>query len=98
MSKARKGGVRRRPRVKVAGEEQAVDVVEVVVPAAATAVQLEPVEEALRAARAALRARQIADRRTSHAVELGRQAGLSWDRLGSALGVPGETVRRHYSA
>jgi hypothetical protein len=32
----------------------------------------------------------------ARAVRLGRQGGVSWDKLGGWLSVPGETLRRRY--
>jgi hypothetical protein len=35
---------------------------------------------------------------TERCVRLGRAGGLSWDKLGAMLDVPGETLRRRYGS
>jgi hypothetical protein len=32
-----------------------------------------------------------------YVVRMGRERGTSWDRIGAAVGVPGETLRRRYA-
>ena len=44
----------------------------------------------------AVAARRQADTLEEDAVRRGRQTGLSWDRMGEVLAVPGETLRRRY--
>ncbi len=53
-------------------------------------------EVALGGLRQARQARVIADAWEARAVPEAREAGLSWDRIGEALGASGESLRRRH--
>lgn len=40
---------------------------------------------------------RVAEQRMRSAVQVGRDAGLSWDNIGAATGTSGETLRRRHA-
>jgi hypothetical protein len=55
-------------------------------------------EQAAHQARLCRAGRERLDVLTERCVRLGRGGGLSWDKLGAMLDVPGETLRRRFGA